>query len=353
MAGPRDKATDEELEASNCGLLKSDDVRTGYIFGNSFEAKPVQYAVVDGLAVFEGCIVLGTVDEVERRSTMVAEVGSAMASETAASDVQHGVAITGAQYRWPGALMPYEIDPSLSNRQRVADAIAHWEKNTNVRFVLRTSANASSHPDYVRFIPSDGCWSYVGRRGGRQDIGLAGGCGVGATIHEIGHAFGLWHEQSREDRDSSVTIHWENIESGREHNFNQHIADGDDIGAYDFESIMHYGRYAFSKNGLPTITPKQSGVTIGQRNELSRGDIAAIHAIYRTWHNNLAVNQTYVTHHTQNAWLHLEGLGWRKIETGSADGVTNMLHSGVWARVKGKRVTALCDGSKVYSLYVL
>jgi astacin len=45
-------------------------------------------------------------------------------------------------------------------------------------------------------------------RGGRQDIGLASGCGTGATIHEIGHAFGLWHEQSGEDRDRFVKINW-------------------------------------------------------------------------------------------------------------------------------------------------
>ncbi|UYG09111.1 hypothetical protein [Halomonas sp. M4R1S46] len=42
------------------GMLASDDVRTGFISGVTFRNKPVQYSVVDGLAVFEGCIVLGT-----------------------------------------------------------------------------------------------------------------------------------------------------------------------------------------------------------------------------------------------------------------------------------------------------
>jgi hypothetical protein len=63
-----------------------------------------------------------------------------------------------------------------------------------------------------------------------------------------------------------------------EHNFNQHITDGDDVGAYDFGSIMHYPRDAFSVDGSDTITPIPAlppGVVMGQRNGLSAGDIAA------------------------------------------------------------------------------
>ena len=209
--------TSAQTQRDTGGMLTSTDVRTGYVSGLTFTNKAVQYAVVGNRAVFEGDIVLGTVDELASRSAEI----DAGARDTGPS---RGVVVVGAQYRWPNALMPYTISPGLPNQARVTDAIAHWESKTYLRYVRRTSANASQYPNWVEVIPSDGCWSQVGMRGGRQEIGLADGCGFGATVHEFGHAWGLWHEQSREDRDTFVAINWANIAEGREHNFNQHIA---------------------------------------------------------------------------------------------------------------------------------
>ena len=277
-------------EEACVGLLSSDEVHTGFISGETFKNKPVQYSVVDGLAIFEGCIVLGSAEEMARKTAAIQagkDYGGQAGQIGDAGAIAHGVVITGQQYRWPNALMPYDIDTALSNQSRVTNAIAHWEANTNIRFVRRTSSNAGQYPNYVYFKPASGCWSYVGMQGGRQDIGLAGGCSTGSTIHEIGHALGCWHEQSREDRDRHIVIHWENIQSGREHNFNQHITDGDDIGPYDYGSIMHYGTTAFSQNGQPTITTIPPGIPIGQRSGLSQNDINTIHTIYPTTYKDI------------------------------------------------------------------
>ena len=262
---------DDQLVLDNCGLLSSDNVHTGLISGVTFTNKEVTYAVVDGLAVFEGCIVLGTAELMEATVTQL---------EYARSATPEGVVITGTRYRWPNAVVPYEVAPNLPDQHRVTDAIAHWEAKTKVRFVPRSSANAGQYPNYLYFRSASGCWSHAGMQGGRQGVGLANGCSTGNTIHEIGHALGLWHEQSRENRDNHLQIHYENIDRKKHHNFNQHISDGDDIGKHDFDSIMHYGAYAFSKNGKPTITTNPPGIRIGQRNGLSEGDVAAIEAIY-------------------------------------------------------------------------
>jgi hypothetical protein len=263
------KATKKDND--NGGPEMGGEFRTGPLAGTTiingitFDSKALNYAIVDGMAIFEGDIIVGTADQMEGDSPL------------------EGVIRTGQQFRWPNATVPYDIDPALPNQQRITDAIQHIEDKTAVSFVLRTAANAAQYPDYVHFRPGGGCSSWVGRQGGSQDITLGNNCSTGNTIHEICHALGCFHEQSREDRDSFVQIVWANIDPAHQHNFDQHITDGDDIGAYDYCSIMHYPATAFSINGQATIIalqPIPAGCTMGQRNGLSAGDIAAIDAMY-------------------------------------------------------------------------
>lgn len=191
------------------------------------------------------------------------------------------VGITGQRYRWPNGTMPYVIEATMPNQSRVISAINHWNSAFagTLRIIPRTTE--SNYVFFARTTDQSNCSSYVGYINfGLQPINVGNYCTTGNIIHEIGHAFGLWHEQSREDRDNYIKINWANIQSGQSYNFAQNIDDGDDLGAYDYNSIMHYSGTAFSANGLPTIVTIPVGIPIGQRSSLSTGDIEAIRKLY-------------------------------------------------------------------------
>lgn len=275
----------EDVITTQEGAAASSDVRTGYLSGPGFVNEPVRYSVVNGIALFQGCIELGPVEAVEADAAAQRAQLSGMAAQAdtgaPAPMEMKGVALPGdSTFLWTNGVVPFVIDGGLPDPGRVNQAIAHIHENTPVRFVARTT-----QANYVRFIRNPGQnWSSspIGMRGGEQIIRLSDGSNMGVIVHECCHSLGILHEQSRCDRDQFVQIRYDNITAGFEGNFDKFCAAQgfQDYFDYDYGSIMHYGATSFSKNGQPTIVPLRAGVTIGQRNGLSTNDRLTIAHLY-------------------------------------------------------------------------
>ena len=189
---------------------------------------------------------------------------------------------------WPDGIVPYEFNANVTsvNQNAMRDAMDEWESVAGLHFIPRTNES-----NYLHIQNSTGNSSFVGMIGGGQTVNIFNWNFKYIMAHELAHALGVWHEQSRTDRGGFVQINTQNIQSGFAHNFNIQSS-SEAFGPYDFESIMHYGRCAFSIGGggqscstatqtITVLPPNQSWQTqIGQRTHLSDGDKASMAWLY-------------------------------------------------------------------------
>jgi len=188
------------------------------------------------------------------------------------------------RYRWRDGFI---VHPDRNFNQQEFEVInaALYELSTVLCIqVLMWPQDSSPTGDYVEMIrggDGSGCWSYVGRLGGRQDLNLqANGCVYkGTVMHEAIHALGYNHEQCRPDRDDHVNVFFQNIDPAMAYNYDK-MMDTTTFGtAYDTRSIMHYNSYDFSNNGQPAILAKD-GSQVGSQGVLTGNDIDKLKRMY-------------------------------------------------------------------------
>jgi Astacin (Peptidase family M12A)/FG-GAP repeat len=236
--------------------------------------REVTYAIIDGHAIFEGDIDLGTVDEngdlIRLRNSVV----------------------DSSALLWPGGVIPFQIDPGFANPSRVGDAIALIEAQTSIRFRART-VNDTDFINFTTSTTSGVSFSPVGRVGGQQNVRIWTSHSANTIVHEVLHSLGLFHEQTRSDRDDFIELHEECIIDDWEYAF-EPDPNSVDLEPYDVNSIMHYGPTNFcERDGGSCICPTMTlldGVTpvTGSLGTLSDNDI---NTLYRLYNNALGVEE--------------------------------------------------------------
>jgi len=129
---------------------------------------------------------------------------------------------------WTFRKIPYEFDPSFKWVDKMKLAMAQWEQAAGVTF-----APHAGEANYIYIFQGATGHSHIGMETGRQEVRIHA---AGSCLHELGHALGLHHEQSRSDRDRSITIQPNFVGKDGYHL----IVPTSNLSPYDVASVMHY-----------------------------------------------------------------------------------------------------------------
>ncbi|XP_075911080.1 uncharacterized protein LOC142906670 [Petromyzon marinus] len=193
--------------------------------------------------------------------------------------------------QWPksqdgNVYVPYEVSAAFYDydREAIQRAVEEFEKKTCVRFHPRKRER-----DFIHIQALDGPlsknWSYLGKKGGKQDLSLEPGKAIkGIVLHELMHALGFHHEHSRSDRDAHVWVLKENIKPEWRPQIVDIKSTAQDLAApYNCNSIMHYGMLEGSIDERnPTILPRKPLLMqhMGCSSSLSHGDVVKVQKLY-------------------------------------------------------------------------
>lgn len=237
----------------------------------TYDNKQLTYKSIDGKNIFEDDIIL-TEDQINFLKT-----GPENQNITNKNSAENKVLAAPGVFlnKWINSTVNYKIS-FTSARNSILTAINHLESNTNINFIEQATGN---YIDFVFVDTDEFCGrSKLGMTFGKQEIEL--NCTNQRTIvHEILHALGFYHEQTRLDRDNHININWNNIDSEFKSNFDTSISQS--YGDFDYNSVMLYSSFAFAfDRSIPTMTKKSDGSTFTGGSNLSQTDINALLDMY-------------------------------------------------------------------------
>lgn len=176
--------------------------------------------------------------------------------------------------------------------------------------------------------------------------------GRDATLPDAGLA--IWHVEENGNNSNEQMTAAQHYECSLEQADNRFDLERR-VNAGDAEDLFGGSASTFGPSTAPSSTwwdGSASGLDIESISAVGASMTVKTRATGTQWHSNVGVASVFATHHAQNAWANLAGLGWRKIQPGTADGVTNMLAVLALARAKNLNVTVNADAATVFQAYL-
>lgn len=174
---------------------------------NARPAKEDQFVLIEGDMMVERWFVKN-LRGMNKRGAILNRPNSQRSLYWTGHDLQNGSRIVQ---------IPYTLNFGFLSKifgNKATDAFNKAIEQYHKRTCLRFQQKAGNDKDYIEIFPGIGCWSQIGRRGGKQQLSLGTGCETrGRAIHELMHSIGFLHEQSRLDRDQHVIVLSENIQN--------------------------------------------------------------------------------------------------------------------------------------------
>jgi immune inhibitor A len=146
----------------------------------------------------------------------------------------------------------------------------------------------------------------------------------------------------------------EQADGRRDLNLNANRGDGTDPyptptnATFAASSSPNSNAYSGAASNVSVTNIARVGDNITADIEVGAGVVAGTQ-----WYYNRTVAATFAHHGTQWAWASISGLGWRRVNGGAADGVTNMFVSLCEAAANGRLVHVEADGQLLYTMYLV
>ncbi len=250
------------------GQDQQSELRTGIWRGQKIAYTFVSGKNGNGKAIYQGDILLDHLQESPN------------------GPLGQSLGVAYGQYLWPkvGSVyqIPYVIDPASGDLTNLNTAISQF--NSTFTGIIQLVAH-NGETDYVDFNfdssnLSGACEAFEGRVGGEQVVGGSGSCTVATILHEMGHTVGVWHEQTRPDRDTYVEVNYNAVIKASRSNFDQLLDNDQELTPYDYASVMEYPAFSFSRNGEPCIESIPAGIPLSNPNGYTAADVDGIVRLY-------------------------------------------------------------------------